>query len=134
MPLDEATLNRQLGRAKEDLARWISTLENKGVAAANRRKDATWRHLNSACNMIKRRLKAAAAVKTRDEQVAQHKSEKLAAAVDQKDPKKAGKEPKVGKEKGAAKKADGKKPDKAEKAAKAEKGAEPKEKKKKEKG
>jgi hypothetical protein len=126
MPLDEATLKRQLGRANEDLALWVKQLESKKVAHADRRKDAVWRKLNSACNTIKTRLKAAAATKTRDAQVAQHKAEKLAAPVAEKEPKKAGKQPKaVVKEKAPKKeKGEGHKP---------EKGAEAKEKKKKEK-
>ena len=127
MSLDEATLKRQLGRANEDLAVWVKVLETNGVAAADRRKNATWRHLNSACNTIRTRLKAVAAIKSREEQVAQHKAEKLAAAVTEKEPKKAGKEPKAaGKEKAAAKK-------EKSTAKKPEKGAEAKEKKKKEK-
>lgn len=127
MSLDEATLKRQLGRANEDLAVWVKALDAKGVAATERRKDARWRQLNAECNTIKTRLKAVAAVKARDEAVAQHKAEKLSAAVAEKEPKKAGKEPKAaGKEKAPAKKekGDGKK---------AEKPAEAKEKKKKEK-
>lgn len=132
MPLDEATLKRQLGRANEDLAVWVKHLDTKGVAAPARRKDATWRKLNSACNMIKTRLKAAATVKARDEQVAQHKTDKLAAAVAEKEPKKPGKEPKPGKEAKAAGKE--KAPAKKEKGEgkKHDKGAEGKEKKKKE--
>jgi len=125
MSLDEATLKRQLGRANEDMAGWIKVLETKGVARDDRRKNATWRKLNSACNTIRTRLKAVATLKTREEQVAQHKVDKLSAAVAEKEPKKAGKEPKAaGKEKAAAKKVEGKK---------ADKGTGAKEKKKKEK-
>ena len=125
MSLDEATLKRQLGRANEDMAGWIKVLETKGVARDDRRKNATWRKLNSACNTIRTRLKAVAALKTREEQVAQHKVDKLSAAVVEKEPKKAGKEPKAaGKEKAAAKKGESKK---------ADKGPEAKEKKKKDK-
>jgi hypothetical protein len=125
MSLDEATLKRQLGRANEDMAVWIKVLETKGVTHDGRRKNATWRKLNSACNTIRTRLKAVAALKTREEQVAQHKVDKLSAAVVEKEPKKAGKEPKAaGKEKAAAKKGESKK---------ADKGPEAKEKKKKDK-
>jgi hypothetical protein len=125
MSLDEATLKRQLGRANEDMAVWIKVLETKGIAHDSRRKNATWRKLNSACNTIRTRLKAVAAIKTREEQVAQHKVDKLSAAVVEKEPKKAGKEPKAaGKEKAAAKKGESKK---------ADKGSEAKEKKKKDK-
>src|ERR1700722_783001 len=81
MPLDEATLQRQLDLAKAELAVWVKKLDTKKVASNQRRKDATWRKLNAACNTIKTRMKAAAAVKTRDEAVAQHKIEKLSAAV-----------------------------------------------------
>jgi hypothetical protein len=124
MPLSESTLKRQLDLAKTELAVWVKNLDSKQVAATERRKDATWRRLNAACNTIKTRIKAAAAVKARDEAVAQHKAEKLAAPVVEKEHKKAGKEPKA-KEKAPAKKekGEGKKP---------EKGAEAKEKKKKE--
>jgi hypothetical protein len=117
MSLNEATLSRQLGRAKEDLTAWNKALETNGVASSERRKNAKWRHLNAAYNTIRNRLKAAEAIKTRDENAVKHKAEKLAAAAAQKsEPKKAAKQPKV------AAKAGGKK----------EKSAEPKEKKKKE--
>jgi|SRR5580704_1520760 hypothetical protein len=131
MPLDEATLKRQLGRANEDLAVWVKQLDAKKVEHKARRKDATWRKLNAACNTIKTRLKAAVATKTRDEAVAQHKIDKLSAAVAEKEPKKAGKEPKAGKEAKAAAKEKAPKKEKGE-GKKHEKGAEGKEKKKKE--
>ena len=131
MPLDEATLKRQLGRANEDLAVWVKKLDAKKVDPKARRKDATWRQLNAACNSIKTRLKAAAAIKTRDEQVAQHKIDKLSAAVAEKEPKKAGKEPKPSKEAKAAAKEKAPKKEKGE-GKKSDKGAEAKEKKKKE--
>jgi hypothetical protein len=115
MSLHEATLKRQLGRANEDLAVWVKALDAKGVAPTARRKDARWRQLNAACNSIKTRLKAVAVVHARDEAVAQHKVEKLSAAVAEKEPKKAGKEPKAAKEKVPAKKekGEGKKPEKS---------------------
>src|SRR5580704_16948241 len=112
MPLDEATLQRQLDLAKAELAVWVKKLDTKKVDAKERRKDATWRRLNAACNTIKTRMKAAAAVKTRDEAVAQHKIDKLSAAVTEKEPKKAAKEPKAAKEKAPKKeKGEGKKPE-----------------------
>jgi hypothetical protein len=115
MPLDEATLQRQLDLAKAELAVWVKKLDTKKVDAKERRKDATWRRLNAACNTIKTRMKAAAAVKTRDEAVAQHKIDKLSAAVTEKEPKKAAKEPKAAKEKAPKKeKGEGKKPEKGE--------------------
>jgi hypothetical protein len=130
MSLDEATLKRQLGRANEDMAVWIKVLETNGVLAANRRKDATWRRLNSATNTIRRRLKAVAAISARDEEAAKRKAEKLTAAVAvvEKPAKKASKvakAPKAAKEPkaGGKEKGDGKK---------GEKGSEGKEKKKKE--
>ncbi len=125
MSLHQATLKRQLGRANEDLAVWVKALDAKGVAPTARRKDARWRQLNAACNSIKTRLKAVAAVHAREEAVTQHKAEKLsaAAAVAEKEPKKAGKEPKATKEKAPAKKEKGE----------AKKPSEAKEKKKKEK-
>jgi hypothetical protein len=124
MPLDEATLKRQLDLAKTELAVWVKKLDSKEVAATARRKDATWRRLNAACNTIKTRLKAVAAVKARDEAVAQHKAEKLsAAAVVEKEPKKAAKEPKAKEKAPKKEKGEGKKP---------EKGGDGKEKKKKE--
>ena len=131
MSLHEATLKRQLGRANEDLAVWVKQLDAKKVDSKARRKDPTWRQLNAACNSIKTRLKAAAATKTRDEQVAQHKIDKLSAAVAEKEPKKAGKEPKPSKEAKAAAKEKAPKKEKGE-GKKSEKGAEAKEKKKKE--
>jgi hypothetical protein len=123
MSLHQATLKRQLGRANEDLAVWVKALDAKGVAPTERRKDARWRQLNAACNAIKTRLKAVAVVHARDEAVAQHKAEKLSAAVTEKEPKKAGKEPKAAKEKAPAKKEKGeaKKPHEAKEKKKKEK-------------
>ncbi|HXY36400.1 MAG TPA: hypothetical protein VEI07_19345 [Planctomycetaceae bacterium] len=119
MSLNEATLTRQLGRAKEDLFAWNKALEKSGVPSAERRKNAKWRHLNAACNTIRNRLKAVEAIKIRDEEAVRHKAEKIAAAAAEKaEPKKSAKQPKV-----AAKGAAG---------GKKEKSAEPKEKKKKE--
>ena len=117
MSLNETTLSRQLGRAKEDLTVWGKTLESNGVSTAERRKDATWRHLNAAYNTIRNRLKAVAAIKSRNEDAAKRKAERIAAkAAEKTEPKKSAKAPKV------AAKGGGKK----------EKSAEPKEKKKKE--
>jgi hypothetical protein len=119
MSLNEATLSRQLGRAKEDLTAWTQVLEADGVSSsAARRKNARWRHLNAAYNTIRNRLKAVEAIKTRDEDAAKRKAEKLAAATAEKSEPKKAKQPKV-----AAKASGG---------GKKEKSAEPKEKKKKE--
>jgi hypothetical protein len=119
MALDQATLTRQLDRAKEDLTAWNKALESDGVAASGRRKNAKWRHLNAAYNTIRNRLKAVEAIHTRDANAATRKAEKIAAAAAEKaEPKKA-KQPKPA---AAAKSGGGKK----------EKSAEPKEKKKKE--
>jgi hypothetical protein len=118
MSLNEATLSRQLGRAKEDLTACARALESGGISAADRRKNAKWRHLNAAYNTIRNRLKAVEAIKTRDEDAAKRKVEKIATAAAEKSEPKKGKQPKV-----AAKAGGG---------AKKEKSAEPKEKKKKE--
>ena len=118
MALDQATLTRQLDRAKEDLTAWNKALESEGVAASGRRKDTKWRHLNAAYNTIRNRLKAVEAIHTRDANAATRKAEKLAAAAAEKaEPKKSAKQ-----QKPAAKAGGGKK----------EKSGEPKEKKKKE--
>jgi hypothetical protein len=117
MSLNEATLSRQLGHAKENLTARNKALEAAGIASTARRKDATWRHLNAAYNTIRTRLKAVEAIKVRDEEAAKRKAEKIAAAAAEKA------EPKKAKQaKPAAKAGGGKK----------EKSAEPKEKKKKE--
>jgi hypothetical protein len=95
MPLDQATLKRQLEHVTEDLAEWISALDSRGVTAADRRKDAKWRHLNAESNAIRRRIKRVADIKTRDEDAAKRKAEKLTAVVPEKEtkakPKKASK-------------------------------------------
>jgi hypothetical protein len=118
MSLNEATLSRQLGRAKEDLTACTKALEGDGFSPADRRKNAKWRHLNAAYNTIRNRLKAAEAIKTRDEDAQKRKAEKIAAAAAEKSEPKKAKQPKV-----AAKAGGG---------GKKEKSAEPKEKKKKE--
>jgi hypothetical protein len=115
MGLNEAILSRQLERAKEDLATCGKALETKGVARAERRKNAQWRHLNAQYNMIRVRLKAVEGVKSRNEDAAKRKAEKIAAAAQEKaEPKKSAKAPKAAAKGGGAKK---------------EKSAEPKEKK-----
>jgi len=124
MPLHETTLQRQLDRAKEELAVWVKVLDGQSVDAAKRRKNTKWRHLNAACNTIRYRLKTAIAVRTRDEEVAKHKAERLAAPVVEKPVKKGAKGPKVAAKEKAPKK---EKPPKAEGAK-----GEAKEKKKKE--
>jgi hypothetical protein len=119
MSLNEATLSRQLGRAKEDLTAWNQALEADGVSSGGRRKNTRWRQLNAAYNTIRTRLKAVEAIKIRDEEAAKRKAEKIAAAAAEKsEPKKSAKAPKA-----AAKGGGG---------GKKEKSAEPKEKKKKE--
>jgi hypothetical protein len=119
MSLTEATLSRQLNRAKENLTAWNQALETDGIPSTERRKNARWRHLNAAYNTIRNRLKAVEAIKLRDEDAAKRKAEKLAAAAAEKsEPKKSAKQPKVATKAGGG----GKK----------EKSAEPKEKKKKE--
>jgi hypothetical protein len=138
MPLNEATLKRQLERANAKLSAWVKVLDGQSTSAG-RRKNAKWRQLNAACNAIRVRLKAVGAVHIRDEEAAKRKAEKLAAPPEEKVSKKAGKGAKAdGKAKAkdkAAKKpakspegkgAEGKAP------AKESKGGEGKEKKKKE--
>jgi hypothetical protein len=128
MPLDEATLKVQLARANEELAAWVRVLEERGVSAADRRTCTVWRKLNSACNVVRVRIKATQAVKRRDEEAARRKADKLSGAVTEKEPK--GKP----KSKGAAKDKAAKKAERSEKPAKAEKSqAEPKDKEKKKK-
>jgi hypothetical protein len=115
MGLNEAILSRQLERAKEDLTAFVKVLEAEGVATTARRKNAKWRQLNAQYNTIRVRLKAVEGVKTRNEDAARRKAEKIAAAAQEKaEPKKSAKAPKA-----AAKAGGGKK----------EKSAEPKEKK-----
>jgi hypothetical protein len=128
MPLDEATLKSQLDRANTELVAWVKTLESQGVAA-ERRKNPKWRELNATCNSLRGRLKAVAAVKAREEEAAQRKTQKLEAALTEKaEPKKSAKPPKAAakdKDKGKGE------PKKEPKGEKAEKGAEAKVKKKK---
>ena len=91
MSLNEATLSRQLGRAKEDLTAWNKALETNGVASPHAARTRSGAHLNAAYNTIRNRLKAAEAIRTRDEECRKHKAEKLAAAAAEKsEPKKAG--------------------------------------------
>ena len=89
MPLDEATLKRQLDRANEELAAWVKLLDGQSTPAAERRKNAKWRQLNANCNTIRVRLKTVATVVARDEDAAKRKAEKLAAPPEEKVSKKA---------------------------------------------
>lgn len=80
MPLSRTTIERQLQTAKEALAVWVKTLTDKGIERPKFRKDPRWRHLNADCNAIRRRLDRIAEKEANNAEVAQRKSEKLAAA------------------------------------------------------
>ena len=79
MPLSRTTLERQMQTAKDALAVWVKTLTDKGLGRPQFRKDPRWRHLNADCNAIRRRLNRVAEIEVNNAEVAQRKSEKLAA-------------------------------------------------------
>ncbi len=80
MPLSRTTIERQLQTAKEALAVWVKSLTVKGIERPQFRKDPRWRQLNADCNAIRRRLDRVAEIEANNAEVAQRKSEKLAAA------------------------------------------------------
>ena len=65
--------------AKDALAVWVKTLTDKGIERPQFRKDPRWRHLNADCNAIRRRLDRVTEIEANNAEVAQRKSEKLAA-------------------------------------------------------
>ena len=80
MPLPRDTLEHQNKIAKDALARWVAVLAEKGIERAAFRRNPKWRQLNAECNQIKRRLNRVAEIEAINQEVAQRKADKLAAA------------------------------------------------------
>jgi len=80
MPLSRDTLEYQIKLAKDALAKWVAVLGEKGTERAAFRRNPKWRQLNAECNKIKRRLNRVAEIEANNEEVAQRKAAKLAAA------------------------------------------------------
>lgn len=72
-------LERQFQQARDNLADWTKTLDERGVAPERRRRDSVWRHLNANCSQLAARLRATAAVEQLNDDLKQRKAEKAAA-------------------------------------------------------
>lgn len=79
MPLSRTTLERQMQAAKDALADCVKSLGEKGFERPQFKKNPRWRQLNADCNAIRRRLDRVAEIEANNAEVAQRKSEKLAA-------------------------------------------------------
>lgn len=90
-------MERQLQQARENLAAWTKKLDERGVAAGDRRRDAVWRNLNARCRQLTARLRVTGEVARVNEDLKQRKAEKAAAPKTEKT--KAGKSKKEGKSK-----------------------------------
>ena len=79
MPLSRTTLEYQLQQAKETLAVWVKSLQEKGIQRPDFKKNPKWRNLNAQCNKVKRRIERVAEIEVNNAEVAQRKAEILAA-------------------------------------------------------
>lgn len=80
MPLSRATLERQLEAANADLAAFGKTLQAKGTAESDFKKNTRWRALNAEIRTVRRRLAAVATTEANNAAVEQHKAERMAGA------------------------------------------------------
>tara|TARA_R110002072_G_scaffold13481_1_gene56711 strand:+ start:164830 stop:165069 length:240 start_codon:yes stop_codon:yes gene_type:complete len=67
------SLDRQLTIAREKLAKYVSVLDEKKVAASDRKRDPIWRNLDANCRQIRTRLCAVDAVAAREAECLQRK-------------------------------------------------------------
>jgi len=67
------SLDRQLTVAREELAKYVSILDEKKVAEGDRKRDPIWRNLDSKCRQVRTRMCAVDAVAAREAECAQRK-------------------------------------------------------------
>ncbi|MFT4555827.1 MAG: hypothetical protein ACKVII_17030 [Planctomycetales bacterium] len=67
------SLDRQLTVAREELAKYVSILDEKKVAEGDRKRDPIWRNLDSNCRQVRTRMCAVDAVAAREAECAQRK-------------------------------------------------------------
>ena len=73
MGMKRDNLEWQLGRASTELSTFEKELDQGGVAAEARPKNAKWRNLNGRCRQLRRRLIAVSKVEATNIEVAQRK-------------------------------------------------------------
>jgi hypothetical protein len=73
MGLNTDTLERQLAIATGKLEDYVKQLDEKGVAAAARKRDSIWRKLDAARRALRNRVIAAEAVLAREAECAKRK-------------------------------------------------------------
>lgn len=78
MPLSKDTLERTLSLAQSELDAWLKSLDDRGVAPADRRKNPKWRSLNARCRRLQKRLSVIRSIHARDAELARRKSEAAA--------------------------------------------------------
>lgn len=91
MPQSRTGLERQLSRATAALSERVKTLDDRGVAPADRRRDAKWRNLNSVCSDLQGRLRRVGELEQLVDEVARRKAERAQALSEPKQDKKASK-------------------------------------------
>lgn len=73
MGMKRDNLEWQLNRASSELSAFEKQLDESGVAADVRSKNAKWRNLNARCRQLRHRLIAVAKVEATNVEVAQRK-------------------------------------------------------------
>lgn len=73
MGLTRATLERQLERARAELAEWVDELKDSGVPESEHQADPRWRSLKAACRKIQTRLRSVGEIEAREVEAAQRK-------------------------------------------------------------
>lgn len=81
MGLKRDNLEWQLSRASTELTTYEKQLDEKGVAADARSRNAKWRNLNARCRQLRSRLGAVAKMEATNAEVAQRKEASSAEAV-----------------------------------------------------
>ncbi|MGZ0170865.1 MAG: hypothetical protein ACKVHE_15020 [Planctomycetales bacterium] len=67
------SLDRQLTVAREELAKYVSILDEKKVEEGDRKRDSIWRNLDSKCRQVRTRMVAVDAVAAREAECAKRK-------------------------------------------------------------
>lgn len=81
MGLKRDNLEWQLNRASTELSTFEKQLDENGVAADARSRNAKWRNLNARCRQLRSRLGAVAKMEATNAEVTQRKEANSAEAV-----------------------------------------------------
>lgn len=75
MPMGQESLERQLALASAVLTNCVAKLDQKGVAADQRKRNSVWRGLESKVRTLKRRMNTVKAIAERDAECVRRKTE-----------------------------------------------------------